>query len=70
MLYLIRLVTPQGGTTLDPFMGSGSTGKAAIRGGFDFIGIDREIEYMNIAQVRIKYEQEQVKKLNAQKRLF
>lgn len=56
MLYLIRLVTPKGGTTLDPFMGSGSTGKAAVRGGFDFIGIEREKEYMEIATARIQYE--------------
>jgi DNA modification methylase len=46
MLYLIGLVTPKGGTTLDPFMGSGSSGKAAVRGGFDFIGIEREEEYL------------------------
>ena len=58
MLYLIRLVTPKGGTTLDPFMGSGSTGKAAVRGGFDFVGIEREDEYMEIAQARIQYEQD------------
>jgi DNA modification methylase len=56
MLYLIRLVTPKGGVTLDPFMGSGSTGKAAIRGGFDFIGIEREEEYFQIAEGRINYE--------------
>jgi site-specific DNA-methyltransferase (adenine-specific) len=56
MLYLIRLVTPKGGTTLDPFMGSGSTGKAAVRGGFNFIGIEREAEYMEIAKARIQYE--------------
>ena len=56
MLYLIRLVTPKGGTTLDPFMGSGSTGKAAVRGGFEFVGIEREEEYMEIAQARIQYE--------------
>ena len=56
MLYLIRLVTPKGGVTLDPFMGSGSTGKAAIRGGFDFIGIEREDEYFQIAEGRINYE--------------
>jgi site-specific DNA-methyltransferase (adenine-specific) len=56
MLYLIRLVTPKGGTTLDPFMGSGSTGKAATRGGFDFVGIEREKEYMEIAEARIQYE--------------
>ena len=56
MLYLIRLVTPKGGTTLDPFMGSGSSGKAAVRGGFEFVGIEREEEYMEIAQARIQYE--------------
>ena len=69
MLYLIRLVTPKGGTTLDPFMGSGSTGKAAIRGGFDFIGIEREKEYIEIAKARIKYEQEK-QKPDSQIKLF
>jgi len=58
MLYLIRMVTPKGGTTLDPFMGSGSTGKAAVRGGFDFVGIEREQDYMEIATARIQYEQD------------
>jgi site-specific DNA-methyltransferase (adenine-specific) len=56
MLYLIKLVTPVGGTVLDCFLGSGSTGKAAIRGGFDFIGIEREEEYIKIAEARIKNE--------------
>jgi site-specific DNA-methyltransferase (adenine-specific) len=56
MLYLIRLVTKKSGTVLDPFMGSGSTGKAAIRGGFDFIGIEREKEYFEISKTRIEYE--------------
>ena len=56
MLYLIRLVTPKGGVTLDPFMGSGSTGKAAVRGGFDFVGIERDNEYFQIAEGRINYE--------------
>jgi site-specific DNA-methyltransferase (adenine-specific) len=53
MLYLIKLVTPKGGTVMDCFMGSGSTGKAAVRGGFDFIGIEREEEYYKIAEARI-----------------
>lgn len=61
MLYLIRLVTPKEGTTLDPFMGSGSTGKAAIRGGFKFFGIERESEYFDIAQARLDYEVEKLK---------
>jgi site-specific DNA-methyltransferase (adenine-specific) len=56
MLYLIKLVTPKGGTVLDPFMGSGSTGKAAIRGGFDFVGIEKEEEYIKIAEARINNE--------------
>jgi len=58
MLYLIRLVTPKGGTTLDPFMGSGSTGKGAVRGGFNFIGIEMEEEYFQIATARIQYEKD------------
>ena len=53
MRYLCRLVTPPGGTVLDPFMGSGSTGKAAKLEGFNFIGIEREAEYVTIAQARI-----------------
>lgn len=55
MEYLIKLVTPVNGTVLDPFMGSGSTGKAAVRNGYDFIGIEREEEYIKIAQARINY---------------
>lgn len=53
MRYLCRLVTPPGGIVLDPFMGSGSTGKAAKLEGFQFIGIEREQEYFDIAQQRI-----------------
>ena len=53
MKYLCRLVTPKGGTVLDPFMGSGSTGMAAKDEGFDFIGIEREKEYFEIAEKRI-----------------
>ena len=53
MRYLCRLVTPPGGTVLDPFMGSGSTGKAAMLEGFQFIGIEREADYMEIAKARI-----------------
>ena len=53
MRYLCRLVTPPGGTVLDPFMGSGSTGKAANLEGFSFIGIERELEYFKIAEARV-----------------
>ena len=56
MTYLVRLVTPKGGVVLDPFMGSGSTGKASVREGMDFIGIEREDEYMEIAKSRIEHE--------------
>jgi DNA modification methylase len=54
MRYLCRLVTPPGGVVLDPFMGSGSTGKAAILEGFRFIGIEREADYVEIARARCK----------------
>jgi site-specific DNA-methyltransferase (adenine-specific) len=54
MRYLCRLVTPPGGVVLDPFMGSGSTGKAAALEGFRFIGIEREAEYLKIARDRIE----------------
>jgi hypothetical protein len=53
MRYLCRLVTPPGGVVLDPFTGSGSTGKAAVCEGFDFVGIEREAEYVEIARARI-----------------
>lgn len=56
MHYLIRMVTPAGGIVLDPFMGSGSTGKAAIRHGFDFIGIEMEEESYEVAKARIEFE--------------
>jgi DNA modification methylase len=55
MEYLIKLITPKGGVVLDPFMGSGSTGKAAIKNDFNFIGIEREKEYFDIAKARIEY---------------
>ena len=54
MRYLCRLVTPPGGIVLDPFMGSGSTGKAALLEGFDFIGIERDPAYFAIAQERVQ----------------
>lgn len=53
MRYLCRLVTPPGGTVLDPFMGSGSTGRGAVLEGFNFIGCEMEAEYMDIADARI-----------------
>ena len=53
MRYLCRLVTPKGGTVLDPFMGSGSTGISAKLENFDFIGIELDKEYCKIAEARI-----------------
>lgn len=54
MRYLCKLVTPPQGIVLDPFMGSGSTGLAALSEGFNFIGIEKEQEYFEIAEARIK----------------
>ena len=53
MRYLVKLVTPPGGLVLDPFMGSGSTGIAALAEGFLFQGIEQELEYFNLARQRI-----------------
>jgi site-specific DNA-methyltransferase (adenine-specific) len=64
MRYLCRLVTPPGGIVLDPFTGSGSTGKAAVLEGFEFIGIEREAEYVELARARI------APKIDRQRTLF
>ena len=64
MRHLCRLVTPPGGLVLDPFAGSGSTGKAAVLEGFRFIGIERETEYFEIACKRI--QKPVVAKMNVQ----
>ena len=60
MQYLCRLITPTGGTVLDPFMGSGSTGKAAVREGFDFVGCELDADYHAIATARIEAEQKEL----------
>lgn len=57
MSWLVRLITPPGGVVLDPFMGSGSTGVACMREGFDFIGIEREYDYWQIASARTAHAQ-------------
>ena len=54
MRYLCRLVTPPGGTVLDPFMGSGSTGRGALLEGFQFIGIEQDPAYLEIARARVE----------------
>jgi DNA modification methylase len=56
MAYLCRLITPPGGLVLDPFTGSGSTGKAAMREGFRYIGCELDPAYMAIATARIEHE--------------
>lgn len=61
MAYLVRLVTPPNGTVLDPFNGSGSTGKACAREGFDYIGIDLSQEYLDISKARIEFERNKKK---------
>jgi hypothetical protein len=55
MRYLVKLVTPPSGVVLDPFTGSGSTGKAAILEGFDFIGIELTEDYIPIIEGRLKH---------------
>lgn len=55
MRHLVRLVTPPGGLVLDPFMGSGSTGKAAILEGARFVGCDLDPAYLEIAAARIRF---------------
>lgn len=61
MQYLVRLVVPRGGAILDPFIGSGSTGKAIAyenkdrNAGYSFIGIEQDEQYIEIAKARIKY---------------
>jgi DNA modification methylase len=55
MSYLINMITPSGGIVLDPFMGSGSTGVACAENGFQFIGIEKELEYFEIAEKRIAH---------------
>jgi site-specific DNA-methyltransferase (adenine-specific) len=64
MRYLCRLITPPNGIVLDPFMGSGSTGKAAMAEGFRFIGIERESEYIEIARARISAEADKPRQLS------
>ena len=69
MEYLIKLVTPPGGVVLDPFTGSGSTGKAAILQGFDFIGIEMTEEYLPIIEGRLKHAEQLVAEAKEQEKL-
>lgn len=76
MQYLIRLVTPKGGTVLDPFMGSGSTGKACAyenierNANYKFIGIEKDEDYCKIAFARIEYASEKENEIEPQTSLF
>ena len=70
MRYLCRLITPPNGIVLDPFMGSGSTGKGAILEGFDFIGMELDPEYIEIAKARIAHAEKEFKQNQSQQKLF
>ena len=70
MRYLCRLITPPNGIVLDPFMGSGSTGKGAILEGFDFIGMELDPEYIEIAKARIAHAEKEFKENQSQQKLF
>jgi DNA modification methylase len=59
MRYLIKLVTPEGGVVLDPFTGSGSTGKAALLDGYRFVGAELTEEYLPIIEGRLRWASEQ-----------
>ena len=59
MKYLCRLITPPGGTVLDPWTGSGSTGRAAIEEGFNFVGIDCDPDFVVIASARLAFSHKQ-----------
>jgi DNA modification methylase len=60
MEYLIRMITPTGGTVLDPFMGSGSTGVAAVTLGFKFVGVEMDADFFKIADARIAARQSRI----------
>ena len=55
MRWLVRLITPPGGTVLDPFMGSGSTGKACALEGRDFVGVELDADHVRVAEARIAH---------------
>jgi DNA modification methylase len=61
MRWLVRLITPPGGTVLDPFLGSGTTGIAAVREGLSFVGVEMSPEYIEIAKARITRALEEAK---------
>jgi DNA modification methylase len=60
MRYLVRLVTPPKGIVLDPFTGSGTTGVAALREGFNFMGVEMDQHYLDIAKARIDHVRQKI----------
>lgn len=70
MRYLVRLVTPVGGLVLDPFMGSGSTGKAAMLEGFRFVGCELTADYLPIAHARIQHAADEIDAATSQGDMF
>lgn len=70
MQYLVRLVTPPNGICIDPFCGSGTTLMACVKEGFNYIGIEREADYVKIAEARIEWIKKQVKETPEQTNLF
>ena len=68
MRWLVRLVTRRGGIVLDPFMGSGTTGIAALQEGMRFVGIEREEGYMEIAKRRIAEAEAEIKQAREKER--
>lgn len=69
MRYLCRLITPPGGTVLDPFSGSGSTLQAALEEGFHAVGCEREDEYVVDIENRINHTRAKLRKLNAEREM-
>lgn len=67
MRWLVRLVTPPGGTVLDPFTGSGSTGIASVLEGFDFIGCEQDAGYADLIRARIQWWSEQPQGIDTEK---
>ena len=63
MVWLCRLITPKGGIIYDPFAGSGSTGKASILEGFEFIGSELDESNVKVSNERIQYALENIDKL-------
>jgi site-specific DNA-methyltransferase (adenine-specific) len=70
MRYLIKLVTPPGGTVLDPFTGSGSTGKAALLDGYKFVGAELTEEYLSIIEGRLNWALNKVEERVEDETLF